>query len=83
MRRAHPRACGENPGLARLWISSSGSSPRMRGKLTGGVRTADQIRLIPAHAGKTVQHHRPAHARTAHPRACGENWEKATVSRAA
>ena len=73
IREAHPRACGENVLSILQGSFSTGSSPRMRGKLTGGVRTADQIRLIPAHAGKTEQGEGGLTAVPAHPRACGEN----------
>ena len=50
---AHPRVCGENPGLVRLWISASGSSPRVRGKLNSERTVLGQAGLIPACAGKT------------------------------
>ena len=50
-----------------------GSSPRMRGK--PGIYTAQEARerLIPAHAGKTLNFADSAAFRQAHPRACGEN----------
>ena len=49
----HPRACGENRVSVALPRSSSGSSPRVRGKHPG--RPADRRlrRIIPARAGKT------------------------------
>ncbi len=50
---------------------SGGSSPRVRGKLEVPVRVVDEDRLIPARAGKTAAACSPA--RSAHPRACGEN----------
>ena len=71
--QAHPRACGENayPVVAvRLW---SGSSPRVRGKLDGGVEEGAQGGLIPARAGKTAGRTRSPETCSAHPRACGEN----------
>ena len=70
---AHPRACGENGVSCFDRLSRSGSSPRVRGKHPIRSALADNLRLIPARAGKTD-------ARTvayirfgAHPRACGEN----------
>ena len=72
-RRAHPRACGENPetnGPIKLFW---GSSPRMRGKLGRGLRRRRLLRLIPAHAGKTSLLPTRRTNRRAHPRACGEN----------
>ena len=49
----HPRACGENRAPTHAWGSSSGTSPRMRGKPR--TRFCEEIlkRNIPAHAGKT------------------------------
>ena len=50
-RAVHPRACGEQPALARALQSRRGSSPRMRG--TGGPVSPSVAgcRFIPAHAG--------------------------------
>ena len=73
-RRAHPRVCGENKGVAVLGKGMKGSSPRVRGKLIGcaGVRVDDG--LIPACAGKTVNIPHCICEEPAHPRACGENF---------
>ena len=72
---AHPRACGENP-LARSHARRSvGSSPRVRGKREHAHQGMLGARLIPARAGKTGRRSRRTGARTAHPRACGENRE--------
>ena len=72
---AHPRACGENlKAVPALW-GCMGSSPRMRGKRLFQVAGHLDGRLIPAHAGKTDQSPVNRPARTAHPRACGENAE--------
>ena len=72
-RKAHPRSRGENAGAGAGIAAMSGSSPLTRGKPSRSQRNAGQIRLIPAHAGKT----RPEHPRTArtgaHPRSRGEN----------
>ena len=51
--RAHPRACGENFTTHVLPALQSGSSPRMRGKLSHGEDAVGLLGLIPAHAGKT------------------------------
>ena len=53
--------------------SSSGSSPRMRGKHLFTVARAGLGGLIPAHAGKTPPAPTAAGRERAHPRACGEN----------
>ena len=71
--QAHPRSRGENAEITWLVRHILGSSPLTRGKLVGDrlARTID--RLIPAHAGKTLNW--PIHyvRRTAHPRSRGEN----------
>ena len=72
-RRAHPRACGENGGRGCGLRAVPGSSPRMRGKRRARLRIARRPRLIPAHAGKTVDFSATATGPRAHPRACGEN----------
>ena len=55
-----------------------GSSPRMRGKPSPGLSFQVPLRLIPAHAGKTVGIPRRKTPPAAHPRACGENRQRAT-----
>ena len=70
---AHPRSRGENFVRVRPARSWLGSSPLTRGKrvLQGDKRI--QVRLIPAHAGKTLQARPAVHLREAHPRSRGEN----------
>ena len=69
----HPRACGAN------WISftpassSTGSSPRMRGKPFAAAAPNIATRIIPAHAGQTSGCPGCACHETDHPRACGAN----------
>ena len=49
----HPRACGANV-MARSWpMSTSGSSPRVRGKLIVFFGHDWSVRIIPARAGQT------------------------------
>ena len=69
----HPRACGEN-GYGRLRSGSmDGSPPRMRGKLLKETENLPQIRITPAHAGKTISSIFELGSGSDHPRACGEN----------
>ena len=72
-RADHPRACGENEKDVLAYKGKRGSPPRMRGKLSAKDFGDPEIRITPAHAGKTyffMPHQlRPAD----HPRACGEN----------
>ena len=70
---AHPRSRGENIYGVIAAVADWGSSPLTRGKHHEPLVAAALLRLIPAHAGKTL--HNPAHrsASTAHPRSRGEN----------
>ena len=77
-RWAHPRACGENVVMRLGPGKLAGSSPRVRGKPHGPVLSGQERGLIPARAGKTASARTPSCARTAHPRACGENWDLTT-----
>ena len=52
-----------------------GSSPLTRGKLARHGQASDGVRLIPAHAGKTVAHWYVGCASRAHPRSRGENFK--------
>ena len=70
---AHPRAGGENPPLYPSARTAIGSSPRGRGKLVGGWANEDDLRLIPARAGKTISSAVAPLLSAAHPRAGGEN----------
>ena len=70
---AHPRVCGENSARRRSWNSSTGSSPRVRGKLKHMGGMLWDAGLIPACAGKTPSLRPGANHLGAHPRVCGEN----------
>ena len=72
-RRAHPRSRGENPGQMGTGIVGAGSSPLTRGKPHPLKGPHHAERLIPAHAGKTLQGGHPVPVRQAHPRSRGEN----------
>ena len=73
--RAHPRVGGENEwdGISR--VETYGSSPRGRGKPGGVVGQRDELRLIPAWAGKTSSRSIGTAQPWAHPRVGGENWK--------
>ena len=76
---AHPRACGENRTGEINAPFETGSSPRVRGKLSNAADGVISFGLIPARAGKTSESF-PAPVRTpAHPRACGENGDAVAV----
>ena len=50
----HPRACGANPAPAIQPRELTGSSPRVRGKLSTGAYSHVGSRIIPARAGQTL-----------------------------
>ena len=70
---AHPRVCGENALDQEPALITLGSSPRVRGKLSGRLGGAGFRRLIPACAGKTTIVQPRLGSIRAHPRVCGEN----------
>ena len=65
--------CGENLQSRISDAVTSGSSPRVRGKLSYGGQEDERQRLIPACAGKTRQPCGSGLVVAAHPRVCGEN----------
>ena len=65
--------CGENLTSDRAGVFVIGSSPRVRGKLAGGVVGVQYSGLIPACAGKTASTRHTRLSYRAHPRVCGEN----------
>ena len=71
--RAHPRSRGENAVTAGRTRLPAGSSPLTRGKQGPEKGSKPRERLIPAHAGKTVDVSDADHGRGAHPRSRGEN----------
>ena len=73
VKRAHPRAGGENMFYETELADARGSSPRGRGKLECGLTVLGGERLIPARAGKTPERAATRQCAWAHPRAGGEN----------
>ena len=49
----HPRSCGANAMPLRLFTPTPGSSPLVRGQLSGPNRGLQFLRIIPARAGPT------------------------------
>ena len=79
-RRAHPRSRGENALASTLAASVGGSSPLTRGKPNDGRGERVEVRLIPAHAGKTGFKAVDDIASGAHPRSRGENHTSRPLS---
>ena len=69
----HPRVCGENLEGKTITESLAGTSPRMRGKLTGSCERKHRGGNIPAYAGKTILSRTKLKGGREHPRVCGEN----------
>ena len=70
---AHPRSRGENAVRQLTQTVRKGSSPLTRGKLGELHDAAEEVGLIPAHAGKTLFDKTHVTSRRAHPRSRGEN----------
>ena len=71
--RAHPRSRGENRKYIGLPAVGPGSSPLTRGKPQRHCLGRVNLRLIPAHAGKTQCQSQEIVSVGAHPRSRGEN----------
>ena len=72
IRPVHPRVCGERSERWTSAVTSTGSSPRVRGTGARALQVDDHHRFIPACAGNgclLAEHHRQA---AVHPRVCGE-----------
>ena len=78
--QAHPRSRGENQEAACDVVGAVGSSPLTRGKLQGAKDSWLGNRLIPAHAGKTMQRYPDHSGSAAHPRSRGENRHASALS---
>ena len=79
----HPRGCGEK-GLPAHGLSHClGSSPRVRGKASGGECRSVGPGIIPAGAGKRDQSADRRRDAEDHPRGCGEKDEREDLRRAA
>ena len=70
---AHPRSRGENQIDSSAGNRELGSSPLTRGKRRDRQVQEHAVRLIPAHAGKTLEVEGQQGAARAHPRSRGEN----------
>ena len=70
---AHPRSRGENTRRADPGTTFIGSSPLTRGKHYTSSVGQVRVRLIPAHAGKTLHFFCWSGSGSAHPRSRGEN----------
>ena len=76
----HPRMCGEHPGITRISLSSTGSSPHVRGALTLTLLSMRTAGIIPACAGSTSLISCTAVLPRDHPRMCGEHTPLARFS---
>ena len=69
----HPRTCGENALFRVKKCPFCGSPPHMRGKHGAPLSQGAEVRITPAHAGKTGKERSIHRNETDHPRTCGEN----------
>ena len=69
----HPRSCGANSFTLAFNWPITGSSPLVRGQPYGSIRSACQVRIIPARAGPTDIGRLRTTIPADHPRSCGAN----------
>ena len=69
----HPRSCGANATPDRVSATARGSSPLVRGQLSGPNRGLQFLRIIPARAGPTTLPKTLRLRKADHPRSCGAN----------
>ena len=72
--RDHPRVCGEHPNGKVVALTTSGSSPRMRGTLVVPLQHVPRAGIIPAYAGNTRLTVSLLTVSWDHPRVCGEHF---------
>ena len=80
--RDHPRACGEQTCTGCPQNGHGGSSPRMRGAGRAEREHRPVPRIIPAHAGSSLELSDVRRLGRDHPRACGEQPSRATSATA-
>ena len=69
----HPRPCGEHIAVTDPAAIKTGSSPPVRGTLSGRMPAPRYRRFIPARAGNTSGCNGPPSRPAVHPRPCGEH----------
>ena len=79
--RDHPRTCGEHGQDGARERRAKGSSPHMRGTLKCLMRVSGSRRIIPAHAGNTLDIISLYEAYGDHPRTCGEHFFSSACNR--
>ena len=78
--RDHPRVCGEkSPNMPRN-LRTTGSPPRMRGKVEYSRLLLRSFRITPAYAGKSPFIGHMQHRGRDHPRVCGEKAARSVQS---
>ena len=70
--RDHPRTCGEKDRGSLFRVISRGSPPHMRGKGSRKYLGMVNLRITPAHAGKSPELLHVIIVQWDHPRVCGE-----------
>ena len=75
----HPRTCGEKVSNYNYAANQLGSPPHMRGKAVPFAALARNVRITPAHAGKSVSTLKIRLFNRDHPRTCGEKHSVALL----
>ena len=73
-RRDHPRVCGEKTTTHEKPSDSTGSPPRLRGKVDRTAGKARRAGITPAYAGKRGMRYKAMRSYRDHPRVCGEKY---------
>ena len=68
---SYPRECGGDPAKDNSWVYSGELSPRMRGWSLYGVKSYNNITVIPANAGVIPTHDTQGKLTNGYPRECG------------
>ena len=76
----HPRICGEKPSSNCCLLITSGSPPRMRGKVCSAVDDECQPGITPACAGKSQGYQCHTSGYKDHPHVCGEKLPGCAVT---
>ena len=71
--KVHPHVCGENAVHAIRACRTSGSPPRVWGKLAFNTMPVHVCRFTPTCVGKTYEFWRQKRCGSVHPHVCGEN----------
>ncbi len=80
-RAVQPRVCGEHVDIPPIWLTQTGSAPRVRGTPEARMAAHSGDRFSPACAGNTTDELIDALEDAVQPRVCGEHSSKTKTNR--